>query len=234
VGLGEEVEAVIVRDDDQVLAALETGDFVSEWTPLRSAQLVLREATLSLGAESMNGWLVDARFGGTPAVAQNVGEGRAPGIRPLRPGQPAAELSGDQGDTAASDPDQDTAADTLDGEVTVEEPPLAATAPFRSLRGVLVTEDGDALVLGDTDAGLAGWLWLVAGEVTLPVVTLTRMPGERESWTLEAGGGTTLSGRLQGVDEAPAAFAPRMVRGTLDVGDLELEVHGVLRPPDAE
>lgn len=224
VGLDDEIEAIVVRDDDGVVATLEVGDFVAEWMPFGSAQLVLRQASLTLGDASIDGWLVDARFGVAPASV--AAEEEPDFAEPPAAVADTAELPQEDGDSAAPAADG-TSPDTLDGQA----PPPEAT-PLHSLRAVLLSGDGMALVLGDTDTGLAAWIWTDEGEVVLPVVAITGATGNGGSWLIEADAGTTLSGRLESVGETPAPLAPRSVRGSVDFGDREMEVHGVLRPPD--
>lgn len=222
VGLDDEIEAIVVRDEDRVVAALEVRDFIAEWMPFGTAQLVLRQASLALGDAPVEGWLVDARFGVAPGP---VDAAEPDGVEPPAAVEATAARAQDglDGPVRTADP----ASDAMDGRASV-----SRTTPVRSLRAVLVSGDV-VLVLGDTDGGLAAWIWSDEGEVVLPVVAITAAPGNGGSWLIEADAGTTLSGRLESVGEPAAPLAPRSVRGTVDFGDREMEVHGVLRPPDS-
>lgn len=221
VGLNDEVEAIFVRDGETDLAALETGDFVAEWAPFATSQIVLREATLALGGEPMTGWLIDARFG-VPQAADDSAEELAPdGDAPSPAPGPAPADSGGP-----------ASIDSVMNEV-IEQYQAGTTAlPVRSLRGVLVTAEGETLVIGSTENGLGGWLWTDDAERTLQSLTLTLVAGERESWSLEGDGGTALSGTLTVMDEEPLPLSPRIVRGTLRIGGADLLMHGVLRGGD--
>ena len=238
VGLNDEVEAIAVRDQDTDLAVLETGDFVAEWAPFRTTQVILREATLALGGEPMSGWLIDARFGAAAQAPDDSTDDLAPNGDESGDGvAPAAEMP--QQDSAAP---QRTATDSVVQEPDEEEVvPIPAPAPaprtssalaVRSLRGVLVGPDGETLVIAETETGLGGWLWTEDEETTLPIVTLTAVEGEREAWTIEAGGGATLSGSLTVMDEEPMPLSPRIVRGTIEIDGDDVEMHGVLRAED--
>lgn len=189
VGLDDEIEAITVRDEQGVVASLEVGDFLSEWMPFGSAQLLLREASLTLGDDSIVGWLLDARFGVTPSFGSPNGG----------------------------------------SDAVVEAPPAA---PVHALRAVLVSTDGSALVLGDTESGTAGWLWSAEGESALPHVSITSAAGDG-IWAIRADGSKVVSGRIASLDEEPVALTPRSVRGIVDIDGREMEVHGVLRPPDS-
>lgn len=229
VGDNGEVDAISVRDQDADLAMLEAGDFVAEWMPFNTTQLVLREATLALGGDPIRGWLVDARFGVTRQAAEDTTGGFAPNGNEPAQVAPAAEMPQDDS-AAAPAPDPDS----LMSEVITqfEAAPAASALPVRSLRGVLVGAEGQTLVIAETDTGLGAWLWTDEGDSTMPIVTLTQVDGERESWALEAGGGTTLSGTLTVMDEEPLPVSPRIVRGTLEIDGESLEMHGVLRAAD--
>ena len=221
VGLNDEVEAVLVRDGTEDQAVLEHGDFIAAWAPHPAAQIVLRQASLAVGAEPMTGWLIDARFGVTEA-AEAQEEQLAPNVTPdqdVEDVAAAAELS--QEDSAT--------ADSLPRTLTPDDP-APATMHVRSVRAVLVGEDGETLVIGQTEAGLSGWLYTGEGERMLPIVTLTAAQGERESWIVEAGGAETVMGTLAVMDEDPMPVAPRIVRGTVRIGGDDLDMHGVLRP----
>jgi hypothetical protein len=231
VGLNDEIEAISVRDQDTDLAVLETGDFIAGWEPFHTTQLVLREATLALGGEPMRGWLVDARFGVTQQAAEDTTGGFAPVPDQPREVAPAAEMPQDDSAGAAPTPaNPDSVMNAVITQFQAGSTPSAL--PVRSLRGVLVADGGETLVIAETDTGLGAWLWTDDGETTMPIVTLTRVEGERETWTIEAGGATTLAGTLTVMDEEPLPVSPRIVRGTIDVGDDSLEMHGVLRAAD--
>lgn len=226
VGLNGEVEAVLVREGGADVAALEHGDFVAAWAPHPAAQIVLREASLAVGSEPIAGWLIDARFGVTAAAEAQQQE--------LAASEAAEEIGGAVG-SAAEMPQQDSVpqADSAGPAAAALEPQPAeapARTQIRSVRAVLVAEDGAALVIGQTETGLAGWLYTGDGERTLPSVTLTQVQGDRERWNIEAGGTQAVSGLLMVMDEDPMPVAPRIVRGTVRLGGDSLEMHGVLRP----
>ena len=231
VGLNDEVEAVLVREGAEDIATLEHGDFVAAWAPHPAAQVVLREATLALGSDPIRGWLVDARFGVTAAAEAQEQE------------READEAADDPGGVAAAAemPVQDTTGATdsamagADGSGSAAGPTPSLDAPparmhIRAVRAVLVAEDGQALVVGETGTGLSGWLYAGDSERSLPILTLTRASGERESWSLEAGGADGVTGTLTVMDEEPMPVAPRIVRGSVRIGRQTLEMHGVLRP----
>ena len=216
VGLEDEIEAVMVRDEDGVIASLEPGGFVAEWAPFRTAQLVLFEGTLALGGEPMAGWLLDARFGATPRAAdveeQPAGVGPNGVVPAAGPPRPDPSVSADSG---------------LDAPQNAQ--PEAGAAPLHAVRAVLFGEAGEALVLGETDAGVSGWLWTMEGEMVLQSVALSPSPDER-GWTLQSAGTAGLSGTLDVLDEQPMPLSPQMVRGTIRVDGRSLELHGVLLP----
>lgn len=227
VGLNGEVEAVLVREGNEDLAALEHGDFVAAWAPHPAAQIVLREAALGLGAEPIAGWLIDARFGVTAAAEAQEEQ--------LAPGERVDDDAGDAVASAAELPQDDSVQQPTATDSSVPEPPAPSdpaptTMHVRSVRAVLVGEDGETLVIGQTATGLSGWLYTPDSERLLPVVTLTAADGERESWSIQAGGSETISGTLTVMDEDPMPVAPRIVRGVVNVGDDRLEMHGVVRP----
>ena len=226
VGLNGEVEAVLVREGNEDLAALEHGDFVAAWAPHPAAQIVLREASLGLGAEPIAGWLVDARFGVTEA-AEAQEEQLAPNETLDEAGEAVASAAEMPQDDSVQ---ESTATDSIVPEPLAPSDPAPATMHVRSVRAVLVGEDGETLVIGQTTTGLSGWLYTPDSERLLPIVTLTAADGERESWSIEAGGSETISGTLTVMDEDPMPVAPRIVRGVVNVGDDQLEMHGVLRP----
>ena len=241
VGLDEHLEAITIRDGDADVAALETGDFLTEWTPFHTSQLVLREATLALGTEPIRGWLIDASFGVTPQYTATGGVTFTLGPDSALPGTDSATAA-----PAAGPAPQDSGSDSVayaPDDSAAPQPPIVAPAELaagasassvRTLRAVLFTETGAALVLGDTDTGIAAWFWSVDEELTMPEVTLTAVEGSTGSWTVEATGENPLSGRLEGLDQAPVAFAPRMVRGAFEVDGDTMQFHGVLRPLDAD
>ena len=228
VGDNDEVEAISVRDQDVDLAVLETGDFVAEWSPFGTAQVVLRGATLALGGDAIAGWLVDARFGVTRQAAEDTTGGFAPNGNDAPPIAPAAEMPQDDSAGVPAEPDSVV----NDATTRLQAGPRPAAMAVRSLRGVLVGAQGETLVIAETETGLGGWLWTDGGETTLPIVTLTRVDGQRETWAVEAGGGTTLSGTLTVMDEEPLPVSPRIVRGTIGIDGDSLEMHGVLRAAD--
>ncbi|HEX6587635.1 MAG TPA: hypothetical protein VF039_01330 [Longimicrobiales bacterium] len=230
VGLNDEVEAVIVRDGGEDIASLEHGDFVAAWAPDAAAQIVLREAALSLGAEPIRGWLVDARFGVTEAAEAQEEQLARDDAAASGVGGSVASAAVPMQDTVPTD---SAGADSARGarEQTTLPAPQSAPARMhvRSVRAVLVSDDGVTLVVGETGTGLAGWIFDGGNERTLPIVTLTGAQGQRETWSLEAGGGATVRGALTVMDEDPMPVAPRIVRGTVQIGDDALEMHGVLR-----
>ncbi len=268
VGLADEIEGLSVRDEETELLTLENGDFLAEWDPATTTQVVLRTASLALGGEPMTGWLIDARFG--VARAAETEDGDAPEDDDTEDGvAPAAELPQELQDTARTPQDtgrtsQDTAGTSQDTARTSQDTtptsrdttrtsrdttvgardtltppdPVAAVETstalrVHSLRGVLVGDDGETLVLLESDAGIAGWFWSEDDELTLPIVTMTETAAGGGGWSIEAGGGTTLSGTIEVLDEEAMPLAPRMVRGTLRIDGVNLEMHGVLRPDDS-
>lgn len=227
VGLDDEIEAIVVREADAVIARLATGDVRADWMPYHTSHVVLREATLELGDRTTAGWLVDARFGIAPAMAADPDADPAnpEGVTPLTVDQPDDD-GGIAGDGQADDAVSDDAAD--DG------PPIGRDGEagrVSGLRALLVTPDGATLVLGDTEAGIAGWFSSGDTDMVLPLVALTEAPGEPGSWLLVSDGATALAGRLESAGEATVAFAPHSVAGTIELDGTEMEVHGVLRPP---
>ena len=218
VGLGDEVEAISVREEGEDLASVETGDFIAEWSPLATTQVILREATLSLGGDPIRGWLVDARFGVTRQAADDTTGGFAP---------PAATGAATIATDAAAD--SGVAADTATPPAGPPTPLPGSSLAVRGVRGVLVGPDGETLVIGRTDTGLAGWFWTVDGETTVPTLTLSPLQGERGGWAIA---GAALSGSVEVMDEEPLPVSPRIVRGTIEVDGTSLDVHGVLRPDD--
>lgn len=228
VGLDDDVEALLVRDGEETLAALETGDFVTEWSPATSAQMVIREATLTLDGNAVAGWLVDARFG----FPSNGGAADDDyGVESLSTGEPAAEIAAgqDTADTMTADGDSASAA-----PAPVPTPTTSSPGPVRSVHGLLVADDGRVLLIARTEAGVRGWLWTDGVERDLPGLTLTAVPGDAEAWLVQAGAGAALSGRIESLDEQPMPVAPRMVGATLDFGGGEVRMHGVLRPAAIE
>ena len=223
VGDRDEIEAIAVREEETDNALLETGDFIAEWSPGATTQIVLREATLALGGEPMRGWLVDARFGVTRQAADDTTGGYAPNGPPAPAITPAVDRARGQDSAAVAAPDSAV------GPPAVQRP--EGTLRVRSVRGVLVGPDGATLIVVETSNGLAGWLWSDGAETTLPDATLTRAAGERETWSFEGGGGA-LTASLQVMDEDPLPVSPRIVRGTVRFGADTLDVHGVLRPAD--
>ena len=235
VGLNDEVEAVLVRDGDSDLAVLEHGDFIGAWAPHPAAQIVLREASLALGADAIQGWLVDARFGVTAAAEAQEQDAGGDAPDDVEAEAPAAAQTAQQDSVGGLDSLENDDPAEADVEDLVEaEAPRQTTPParahIRSVRAVLVAEDGETLVIGQTDAGLSAWLYTDDGERTLSGVTLTGSPGDRETWSLEAGGADPVTGTFTVMDEEPMPVAPRIVRGTVRVGAESLDMHGVLRP----
>ncbi|HUF11924.1 MAG TPA: hypothetical protein VMN78_02365 [Longimicrobiales bacterium] len=243
VGLEDDIEALMVRDEDGMIASLEPGGFISEWTPFRTAQVVLREATLALGGEPVQGWLVDARFGVSLHAAEAEANADVGPNGVVPPGAAMADTATGRAQAAVdtstpSPPAEDDSVSLSAAEDTAADP-AARDSGSRSegggarsmytVRAVLFGTDGAALVLGQTGGGLTGWLWTGEDELVLPTVTLSPTP-DGSGWTVEAGGGTPLSGNLRMLDEEPLPMSPRMVRGTIRFGGSEVELHGVLRP----
>lgn len=249
VGLNDDVEAVLVREGADDIAALEHGAFISAWTPQPTAQVVLREASLTVGSETMTGWLVDARFGVTAAAAampddepasigtpsdgdaSDTSRSAVPDSASAAAAQATAHDSAAAADSAGARAESIEATDLTDARSTSESA-TNGSVRIRSIRALLVGDDGETLVIGDAENGMAGWFYSADRERTLPLVTLTTVAGERESWSLGTADGAVI-GTVTVMDEQPMPVSPRIVRGTIRLGEEELELHGVLRASTA-
>lgn len=240
-GMDDDVEALVVRRGRRGSIRLEPGGFVTEWSPDPGAQILLREGTLDAAADTLIGWVVDARFG-LVANGARSNEGAATGPRPGLVGPtdsvpggtaPAAAEPGANGSAASAD---SAAADT------VEYPSIQRRrSSVRRLAGVLAAGDGALLVLGAGSDGSTLFVWREGATESWPVTLHTRSDAARPTLLLASPGAEPAAvtpsvpaeGAVRGelilpADVQPGRRLPLRVSGQVEVGGRPFTVEGVL------